>query len=98
MAMHVIGRVTVVSAGTRVQVQSTSKNVAWISFQAESGNSGVIYVGDSTVSSTKYMAALDAKASVFIPNLGVPGPYNLSDFYVDSSGSSQNVQVAYGGQ
>ncbi len=50
MATFTAGTITVSSAGTRVQVTSTPTPVRRVRFQAPPGNSGITYVGASTVS------------------------------------------------
>ncbi len=52
MASVTAGTKTVSSAGTRVQVTTTPTPVRRIRFQAPPGNSGITYVGISTVSSS----------------------------------------------
>lgn len=58
----------------------------------------IIYVGDSTVSSTKYIAALSAGAGFGISTdargrLG--GELQLSSLWYDSSVNGEKVQVTY---
>ena len=70
------------TAGTRVQISSSLSQVKAIEFHARSGNTGAIYVGDSTVSSTsgrelrpgEVLALSFGDASI---------PFNV--FYLDSA-------------
>ena len=52
MASIDFGTTDVPTAGTRVQISSSLSQVKAIEFHARSGNTGAMYVGDSTVSST----------------------------------------------
>lgn len=99
--------VTVTTAGTRVQVNSsTAIKPASIYFEALGSNTGYIYIGLSDVSSTKYIAKLGVTSSVgqgfSLTAAGAGGLYKgggqgiqLSDLYVDSSVNGEKVQVTY---
>jgi hypothetical protein len=75
---------TVAAAGTRVQLPSAAatKGVMVI---AKPGNTGYIYVGSSTVSSTVYGAALAASGGVLLPVA------NANLLYIDASVSGEGV-------
>lgn len=93
-----LGQVTVTSAGTRVQITATSTPTYYVTIQADPGNSGTIYVGDSSVSSTVCAAALSAGASIRIEGPKYRNSTDevvLSDIYVDASANSQKVNVGY---
>ena len=45
--------VDIPAAGTRVQVLNTKDKALWIRFTARQGNTGGVYVGDSSVSATR---------------------------------------------
>jgi len=70
---------TVATAGTRVQLSTTSKLITDLIVQANSGNSGVIYVGDSTVSSSVFAIAITAgnTLSLTAADMGQGGSYEL---------------------
>ena len=84
MASVTAGTKTVSSAGTRVQVTTTPTPVRRIRFQAPPGNSGITYVGISTVSSSvagiEFAAAGGSETVDFTE--GRPG--DLSEFYCDA--------------
>ena len=69
MASVTAGTKTVSSAGTRVQVSSTPTPVRRVRVQAPPGNSGITYVGTSTVSSSvagiEFAAAGGSETVVF---------------------------------
>lgn len=90
-----IGALTVTTAGTAVQANSgTSLYCQSIIFQAESGNSGNIYIGDSTVSATNGIE-LDAGQSVTFSASQVGGSllYDLADFWADTSSNGDKVRI-----
>lgn len=91
--------ITVTTAGTRTQViSSTTLSVISFYFEALRTNTGVIYIGGSDVSATKYIAALG-------PGQGFGGSSDargrqggelaLSVYYADSSVSGEKVQLTY---
>lgn len=94
---------TVTTAGTRVQIETdTDIRPSSIYFEALGTNTGYIYIGLSTVSSTVYIARLAAGASYVISSdgilagghLGASG-LQLSAFYADSSVNGEKVLVTY---
>jgi len=99
-----MGAVTVTTAGTRVRLTAGQSDptadilTPWIYLQAAEANTGVIYVGLSTVASTAYIAALGAGEAIQISAgqvRGSQGEYSLNDFYVDSSVNGEKVYVTY---
>lgn len=94
---------TVTTAGTRVQVDSTAPYVTSCYFEALKTNTGVIYIGNSTVSATNYMAALSAGAgfSFSADAFGRVGSASggselaVGTLYIDSSVSGEKVQFTY---
>jgi hypothetical protein len=101
--------VTVTTAGTRVQVNSSAaiKPTA-VYFEALGSNTGFIYVGLVSVTSTLYMAKLGVSPtsvgmgfSITAPGAGSSGfklggqGLQLSDFYIDSSVSGEKCLVTY---
>ena len=99
------GKKTVTTAGTRVALSATALYVGAVYIEAEEGNSGKIYVGDATVSSSKYASVLAAGESFQIASEGVIGTgceqsyyhdaINLAEIYIDASANNQSVQVSY---
>lgn len=103
VAPHV-STVTITTAGTRVQGAGTSsKYVNSVYVEALKTNTGVIYVGDSSVSSTLYMCALSAGAGFTISvdthnKVGgsTSGPeLQLNSLYFDCSVSGEKCQMTY---
>lgn len=92
----VVNTVTVTTAGTRVQVSATSQYAYKVRFESVAGT---IFVGDSTVSSLKYMTKLTAGNAVELTGYIQGGPnagsFQLSSFYLDSVGSADKCQVTY---
>lgn len=90
---------TVTTAGTRVQVSTTDTVITSLVIQADPTNTGKIYVGDSSVSSTQASAALAAgQAFTIDPDAsGRSGQeeYVLSDFWIDSSVSGEKAYISY---
>ncbi len=94
-----IATLTNTTAGTRTQVNSSVTQVTSVYFEALSTNTGVIYIGDSTVTSTKYMTRLAVSAGFNLSAGGNFGGFgaeiNLSTLYIDSSVSGDKVQVTF---
>lgn len=89
--------ITVTTAGTRVQVTNANnyRIAQTVLFCADPGNTGVIYVGDSSVDGTNGYA-LAAGASVAFNGAlrsGGTEDFDIQDFYVDASVNSQKVRV-----
>lgn len=101
----VLVTVTVTTAGTQVQVTTdTDIKPKSVYFEADSANTGVIYIGNSTVSSTSYFARLTIPSTSSSPNWSITGAdggrvgstgIQLSDIWVDSSVSGEKVHVTY---
>lgn len=98
----VSGAVTVATAGTRVQVTASNIYVTSVYFEALSGNVGAIFVGDSTVSSVKYMTRLGAGGGFnlsaqpgSVGSSSGGGEINLSTLYVDSATNGDKIMVTY---
>lgn len=98
---------TVTTAGTRVQLTTDADiRPTAVYFEALGSNTGYIYVGLSTVSSTVYMAKLGVTSSVGQGfSLTAPGAggnfkgggqgIQLSDIWFDSSVNGEKVLVTY---
>lgn len=90
--------VTVTTAGTRVQANSSSVLAISIYFEAPKTNTGVIYLGTSDVSATKYIAALSPGQGFGLSTDArgrIGGEAQLNVYYVDSSINGDKVQVTY---
>lgn len=97
--LFTVPQVTVTTAGTRVQVSATDTPITTILVQADPNNTGYIYVGDSSVSSTRASAALGPGQSEAITSdaSGRAGwdEYVLSDFYLDANTNGNKAYVSY---
>jgi len=89
---------SVTTAGTRVQLSTDSSiRSGYIVIQALSTNSGKIFLGGTTVSSSNGLT-LSASASVTLNAEAIKGGariYRLSDFYIDSSVNGEGVNITY---
>ena len=85
------GTVTVSSAGTAVQFEATGISVRSIYILAPDTNSGLIYLGSSTVSSSSGSRMAPGKALTLSV---VPGelPINMSQLYVDAASSGDKIE------
>lgn len=84
--MAVIGTISVSSAGTRVQ-NSTSGNVRGIMWRARADNTGIVYVGYSTVSSTSGVAISPGDAFTVL----FEGYEKLQNWYADAATNGDKV-------
>jgi hypothetical protein len=90
MAWAIGGTTDVGTAGTAVQVSNTRRRVLSVTFIARAGNTGNVYVGDSTVSSTNGVELQQGQSFTFNPgSMGVSIPF--SDFYVDAANNGDDV-------
>lgn len=92
--------VTVPSAGTRVQLNSTKISSPAVILQAKTTNTGIIYVGGSSVAAGLGFE-LQAKDSVSLGDLELSGDdtdLDLSKWYIDASVSGEGVNVFYAKQ
>ncbi len=90
-------RKTVTTAGTRERLTSSGKAVPSVVLQAESSNTGVVYVGDNQVSSTNGIE-LNANDSMTLTNddLGSSdAKISLKDIWLDVSVGTDGVNVMY---
>lgn len=89
---------TVATAGTQVAITASVIRSPKVVISAEPDNTGYIYVGDSTVSSTDCARVLSAGDSIELSigdyESGASG-WNLSDIYIDSSVTGDGVFVGY---
>jgi hypothetical protein len=92
-----LGSKTVTTAGTAVPLSATALPANAVVIQAKVGNSGKVYVGDSTVSASKGHAL--AAGEAFILN-ALESPkgfdeYLLNDLYIDADTNGEGVVVQY---
>lgn len=85
----------VATAGTQVQLFSTSTPCHCAVIQADPGNAGVVYIGDANVASNAYGVSLAAGASVSLSCDGNDSKIDLMDFWIDSAQNDENVSVLY---
>ena len=92
-------RSRVSTSGTSVALSAATgapdatSRVQWIKISARKGNSGVIYVGDSSVSSTLGYE-LSANDSIEINFQDAGGTVTLNTIYVDASANNQDADWA----
>src|SRR4051794_3191243 len=87
------GRKIVTTAGTKVQLSTTSVECAWIQIVAETDNTGIITFGDSEVVgvlASRKGVPLNAGDSEVIP------VDNLTDIYLDTTVNGDGVTYIYG--
>tara|TARA_R110000787_G_scaffold25937_2_gene72677 strand:+ start:192 stop:491 length:300 start_codon:yes stop_codon:yes gene_type:complete len=85
MAGIIHGRVTVASAGTAVRFTARPTPIKYLLLEVPSGNTGSIYVGDSTVASNNTPSITKATTRDFTFRRDVKeAPGDLSDFYADA--------------
>lgn len=94
---------TVTTAGTRVQLTATTTILpSSVYIEALGTNTGYIYLGLVTVSSTVYISRLSAGQGIWIAadapgtrgGLGSVG-LQLSSLYIDSSVNGEKAQMTY---
>lgn len=108
MAMHSLGKVTVVTPGTPVQatVNQSSPNTRIpaysIMFQALPGNVGSVYVGliglnKSTLAQVVAIIAVpttNSSPAFTVTITYAPGGLNVADFYIDANNAQDGVLVS----
>lgn len=81
-----------------VAVHDVAIPVTTVIFYADDNNSGVVYIGDENVSSTRYAVALDAEESFTISAdtfTDYGDEFILSDFYAATDNAGDDVRVSY---
>lgn len=78
------GKTSVTTAGTRVQLLTTSTGIHTVVVRANSANTGTIYVGNATVASTNGMQLAAGDALTLTIN-------DLSKVYLDCSVNGEGV-------
>lgn len=85
-------------AGTRVQITSTNTPVSSVIFQAKPTNTGLIYIGDASVSSVRGITLNTSQTFAVTADMsGRSGGDEmvLSDWYVDAATNNDSVRVLY---
>lgn len=91
-------RKTVAAAATREALTTSNILTTNVVIQALSANGGVIYVGDSSVSSALNAVTLAAGVAITLSPGAFGedyGTYNLKEIYIDTSNSGDGVNVGY---
>jgi len=101
--MQTLGNIDIPTTGTRVRV--TTDESIWcevVYFQAPVTNTGLIYIGNSSVSSTAGgFGTLNIPAATGVlpewrtPVTSQPRAMQLAGFYVDASVNGDDVLVSY---
>jgi hypothetical protein len=86
---------TVATAGTRVKLSSASAPFRLAIITALAGNTGVLYIGGETVSSSVYGIALTKGTSISITSSGNDPTFDLSNFYADVGTNSDGFSILY---
>ena len=102
MPVQSLGKITVTTAGTPVQINSTNIPCQAISIQALSSNAGKVYVGLSGMSKTTLignLAVLAVPSGAIIPSFSASvdsaNGLNVSQYWIDVDNSGEGVLVAY---
>jgi len=85
------GSQTCPASGAKVLSTTNHSKYAWIQFFTPSGNSGQVYLGGSTVSSTT-AAGISANQSWLFPVIANTQPYDLTQTYMACSNSADSLQ------
>lgn len=88
----------ITSAGTREQLTTaTDKQAREFTIQGLHSNTGSVWLGDDTVSSTVHAIGLDPgeKHTFKAGDFGSNSVFNLSDFYVDVETNGNDVAVSW---
>lgn len=89
------GSKTVTTAGNPVRVAAQSTRVYWVEIQAKCGNTGNIFVGDSTVSSTVGTTLTPCTSLQMKPNPGDRSVIDLYNVWLDSAVNGEGVLINY---
>lgn len=91
----ILTAVTISSAGTRQQI--TTSNIAAMSviIQADSLNTGKIYIGDSTVTSSNGIELSAGDSFILNPEFLGEREVTLSDIYVDTETNDNIARIQY---
>lgn len=90
----ILAPVTIDTAGTREAITALELGALSVVIQADSLNTGKIYVGDSTVTSANGIEVAAGEAFVLTPAEG-DKEVILSDIYVDTETNGNVVRIQY---
>ena len=94
----ILGAGAVATAGVRVQITSSNLACSGVIFQASTGNTGKLYVGDSTVTSSNGIS-LSPGETYTIASQSLDGVMDaeliLSDFWIDADTNGNSVKIHY---
>lgn len=95
MARLISGTVTVTTATTRVAFPSVRGRVIWLKVRATDGNTGTVYLGDSTVSATAgyplYQGIDEVQTAVIVP-IPEGASIDLADVYLDAATNGDKAE------
>jgi hypothetical protein len=98
MSLILLSKV-VPTPGVPVALAATALNVRQATIQVKSGNTGKIYVGDSTVTSSVSMQLGYPQSNAVLPAIRLASAtglaINLSGIYIDADISNNGVNVFY---
>ena len=97
MARIIADSIDIPTAGSSVVISTIAEKVMTITFNASSGNTGNIVIGDSTVAAAIGFAlapgdALTLDPSQGIQDTGIPHTLILTDFKVDTATNGNDVE------
>jgi hypothetical protein len=103
MAVKSLGKITVTTGGTPVQVSTTRVGANSIMFQQIPGNTGKMYIGDSTLVKATLVgvhAVLPIPTTNILPSytatiVEAPAGLNAAEFWVDAEVNGEGVLVSY---
>jgi hypothetical protein len=100
MALVSLAPVTVAVAGTRIALSATPLEVIQVVIQWEPNNAGSMYIGDSTVASTKGIVLNSSNPSVTLTAEDTLADedrcvIDLAELYVDAANNGDKVNLAY---
>jgi hypothetical protein len=98
-----LGKKTVTTAGTPVQISSTSIKAHSVCIQVNSANTGKIYIGTSTLVAATYVGVLKVlpppSASSYpefvATQIMAQNGIDLSELWIDSSVNGESAIVSY---
>jgi hypothetical protein len=99
MGLSPITLATMTVGTTGVSIAPSGQLCASVYIEADSNNTGAVYVGDSNISTTRFMTNVSAQGGIWI-NAGYPSRpdatnLQLSGIYVAGSVAGQLVHVTY---
>lgn len=89
------GKKTITTAGTAEALVSNSTPCKTVTIQALLSNTGKVYVGTSSVSSTTYGVVLSAGETFSLSNEGHDSRIDLSTIYIDVDTNGEGVTFFY---